>query len=276
MKILAPAKLNLFLEVTGKRPNGYHELYSLCAFLDLADELEIVEDSGVRCQVLDVGDIENNIVLKAANKLQEKFGVQSGCKITLTKNIPMGGGLGGGSADAAATLIALNKLWGLNLSHNELYKIGLELGADVPVCLYSQLNNTNAAFFSGIGEILSPAPKLSPLFFVLVNPNIHLATKDVFQKLTIPESVTHKEFQFSLSELKNRTNHLEPASKALCPEISIVLETLIHQNGCTFSRMTGSGSTCFGIFENKDNAELAAKKILAKHPKWFVKTAELI
>lgn len=275
MKILAPAKLNLFLEVTGKRPNGYHELYSLCAFLNLADELEIELVNGASCIVHGV-NIDNNIVLTAANLLKKNFSVAQGCKITLTKNIPMGGGLGGGSADAAATLIALSELWGLNLSHDELYKIGLELGADVPVCLYSQLNNTNAAIFEGIGEILSPAPKLPPLYFALVNPNIHLATKEVFQKLTIPKSITHKEFQFSLNELKNRTNHLEPVSKALCPEISIILETLLHQNGCILSRMTGSGSTCFGIFENKADAELATKKILAAHPKWFVKTAELI
>jgi 4-diphosphocytidyl-2-C-methyl-D-erythritol kinase len=190
----------------------------------------------------------------------------------------MGAGLGGGSADAAATLIALNKLWNLNLLPDDLYKIGLELGADVPVCLYSQLNVANAAFFSGIGEVITPAPMLPQIYFVLVNPNIHLATQDVFRSYQGNFS-NYKNFDVSdnfIEALKARSNDLEQAAGALCPEISTALESLLHQNGCALSRMTGSGSTCFGIFLNQEEARFAAKEISTQHPKWFVKTAELI
>ena len=241
MKIQAPAKLNLSLEVMGKRPDGYHLLESDVVFLNLYDELHFEIAPKLELN----SDIENNIIIKAANALDSK----KGAKITLTKRIPMGAGLGGGSADAAATLVALNKLWGLNFPNNQLYEIALKLGADVPVCLYAHLESANSAHFSGIGEVITKftAPEY---FYLLVNPNIHLATKDVF------------------NQLKGRDNFVEAATE-LAPEIGKVLDFLNSQNP-VFARMTGTGSTCFAVFESMQLTEMAAKNVPTK---WWYCTA---
>jgi 4-diphosphocytidyl-2-C-methyl-D-erythritol kinase len=242
MKIFVPAKLNLTLKVTGKRPDGYHLLESEVVFLSLCDELEF--ELAPKLEVN--SDIENNIIIKAARALD----ANKGAKITLSKNIPMGGGLGGGSADAAATLVALNQLWGLNKPEAELYDIALKLGADVPVCLYGHLNKVSSARFEGIGEVLTPysAPKY---YYLLVNPNIHLATVDVF------------------NQLKGRNNLQEPAIE-LCPEVGDVLEFLQATQNRLFARMSGSGATCFAVFKKMEDAAKAAESVPNK---WWKCTA---
>lgn len=273
MKIKARSKLNLFLEVTGKRPNGYHELHSLVVFLDLADELRLSVHTQKDVILNEVKGLnaENNIILKTARLLQSKYNVNKGIKITLQKNIPIGGGLGGGSADAAATIFALNNLWQLNLPKMELYETALQLGADVPACLYSLLEEKDAVIFKGIGEVIEPCPKISA-HFVLVNPNRQLLTADVFKNFSGP---LHSLKPYKTGDnLKNWTNSLEPSASQLMPEISDVIEVLWQQPDCTLARMTGSGATCFGIFNTEKSATKAASTISSSHPDWFVTTAK--
>jgi 4-diphosphocytidyl-2-C-methyl-D-erythritol kinase len=242
MKIQAPAKLNLSLEVTGKRPNGYHELESDVIFLNLCDELEFETSE----ELIINSAIADNIILKAARRLHPTKGV----RITLKKNIPMGGGLGGGSADCAATLIALNQLWQLNLPESKLYEIGLELGADVPVCLFGQLNKTSTAHFSGVGEIVTFASPRPSWYFLLVNPNKNLPTKDVFN-----------EFELGTETPTGHKNDLEYAAIKLVPEIAHILEYLRSTKGNLFARMTGTGSTCFAVYESFEGAAKATAEV---------------
>ncbi len=250
MKIQAPAKLNLSLEVTGKRPSGkyfgYHELESDVLFLNLCDELEfeISDDLTIN------SSIENNIILKAARTLHPS----KGAKITLKKAIPMGGGLGGGSSDAAATLVALNKLWQLNTPEKKLYEIGLSLGADVPVCLFAHLNKTSTAHFSGIGEVVTHASPRPHWFLLLVNPNRNLPTADVF-----------REFELGSTTPTGHKNDLEFAAIKLVPDIAYILEFLKSTNGNLFARMTGTGSTCFAVYENIEDAAKAAAQVPEKY-----------
>lgn len=274
----AHSKLNLFLEVTGKRQNGYHELHSLVVFLDLADEITVEPFDKIR--VYETGGksgIKNNIIATTARKLAGKYDVKQGAKITFTKNIPIGGGLGGGSADAAATLVLLNNLWNLRLKAEELYAIGLEIGADVPVCLYSIIENKNTAIFKGIGEIIEPAPKLPDMSFVLINPGKELATGTVFKAFR-PEEKPSPAFYAKGDFFKNlsaRRNDLENTSKKLMPEIAEAIAAMAKQKNCKLARMTGSGATSFGLFKNEGEAKAAAVAILKKHPDWRIGPANL-
>lgn len=254
MKLKAPAKLNLYLEIIGKRSDGYHELSSEVVFLDFADEISI---SAADDLIVEGSNFTDEITLKAANLMSLEFGITQGAKITIQKNIPVGGGLGGGSADAAATIILLRDFWEIETTEDKLYEIALKLGADVPACLYHQLTGKNCVHFSGIGEKLKESEEKN-LHIVLANPNQHLATKDVFQQLDLSEDRPAK------------TNHMQKAAIVLVPEIKDVLAALESKNP-TLARITGSGATCFGIFENEAKATEAAKKIKDKHPKWFVK-----
>ena len=251
MKIQAPAKLNLYLHVKGKRADGYHELESQVVFLNLFDELEFTPAPTLELN----SDIENNIILKAARALS----AAKGAKITLTKKIPMGAGLGGGSVNAAATLFALNKLWDLNYSYKELYEIAAQLGADVPCCLYYFLEGKNSVTFKGKGEILEAADA-PEYFYLLVNPNIHLATKDVFNAFEKSQSTMPFE------------NDLEPAAIKLCPQIAGILQRLKGTNPI-FARMTGSGSTCFATYESATKATAAAKLLPDNYFKFIASSA---
>ena len=172
----APAKLNLFLRVTGRRADGYHELQTAYTLIDLADLLDFERrDDGAIVREGDlVGDLENDLVVRAARALQHHSGTSLGATISVTKRIPAGSGLGGGSSDAATTLIALNRLWGLNLPRSELSAIGLPLGADVPFFLHGQ-----DAFAEGIGERLTTV-ELPPLWFAVLWPQVHVSTAEIF------------------------------------------------------------------------------------------------
>ncbi len=183
--MLAPAKINLYLHITGKHADGYHLLDSLMVFTDIADAITAEKADAITLRVSgefadNSGDISDNIVIKAARALADSAGVKAGASISLQKNIPVGAGLGGGSSDAAATLRLLNTLWGINYSDEKLAQIGLTLGADVPFCLYGR-----PAFVSGIGEVIGAAPDLPQFWILLANPRKVLSTKDVFTQSAI-------------------------------------------------------------------------------------------
>lgn len=266
IKIPAHAKLNLYLEVLSRREDGYHELESDVVFLDLADELEF--EAAQDLQILGT-EITDNIILKTAKKLQEKFGISSGAKITLQKNIPLAAGLGGGSADAAAAIVGLKKLWNFSASDAELYSIAKEIGADVPACLYGILEDKNAVYFAGIGEKLSAKTAPENLHFVLVNPLKKLSTADVFKGISAFNPPTESD------DFMQRRNDLEAPAKKLMPEILEVLQAISSEQNCRLSRMTGSGATCFGVLENAEHAEAAKENLKTSFPNYWVQYTKL-
>lgn len=264
---LARAKVNLDLHVLSKRPDGYHNLLSYVAFPELADELSFQDADSLMLQVTGefaslAGDHNNNLVLRAARALQAHANVGYGARIELVKHIPVGAGLGGGSADAAATLRGLNRLWNLQLSMDALHSIGLALGADVPMCLYS-----SPVRAEGVGDALTLLePASHPYWFVLVYPHVKLETAKVFAAWKRnPEEEVPDGHALPLK------NDLQPAAIALCPVIRDVLEALdAFSTGHERPRMTGSGSCCFHIFYDETQAQTCAARLAQDHPQWWV------
>jgi len=274
--IAAPAKINLYLHILGKRPDNYHLLESLVVFANVADSLQItpVEDFGLEIKGPFAGgvDIQNNSVRKAWELLQKYSGQPLGAKIILTKNLPVGAGIGGGSSDAAAALIGLNEMWDLNLPIEELQKIGLLIGADVPVCLVRE-----ASYITGIGEKIRKAD-MPPLYILLVNPLIYLSTAQIFsagfKKFSAPATAGDFKSPAEVIEfLHATTNDLQENAIKTAPEIAEVLSLISEQTGCQISRMSGSGATCFGIFTDDAEMRMAALAISEKKKSWWVKPA---
>lgn len=219
---------------------------------------------------------EKNLVMKAAQQLQLLAGITSGAHIHLEKNLPIGGGIGGGSADAAAALKALCQLWRLTLPQEVLHALALSLGADVPVCL-----NASATLVRGIGESLTPFP-IPTLHAVLVNPGIHVSTRDIFSRTAgsfrgnlQPAPAAPATQAELLSLLRATHNDLEPIACTLAPEITTVLEALRAEAGCQLARMSGSGSTCFGLFETAAQATQAAQRISQNKTAWWIQATRL-
>jgi 4-diphosphocytidyl-2-C-methyl-D-erythritol kinase len=280
----APAKLNLFLHVIGRRPDGYHELESLVVFTEFGDELEIDASQpqlslSVRGPALGEWTLpwetRDNSVMRAAELLL-KLSAQKrkGARIHLIKNIPIAAGLGGGTSDAAATLRALNEVWRIGLPQDKLERLGLELGADVPVCL-----RRRPTLVSGIGERLSDAQLPTPLHLVIAHTKHMLPTMDVFQEsrpsdwhgaAPAPPGVLRD--AHSLAEfLAGTRNDLEAPAVRLQPQISTLLSDLRATKGCLLARMSGSGAACYGIFET-DAAASAAAMALEGRGWWAVAT----
>ena len=278
----APAKLNLFLHVTGRRADGYHLLDSLVAFVDLGDvvtvrsaaALELTVDGPFAAALAGGGD---NLMLRAARALD----AQRGAALALTKNLPVASGIGGGSADAAATLLALRQLWELDIADEALAAIGLKLGADVPACLRS-----TPAWLGGIGEDLQPAPALPPTHVVLVNPGVPLATPEVFrayaaaaQTFSPPGRAPAMTFVSAFvlaSYLKSCRNDLEPVARFACPPVDEALRALASQPACLLARMSGSGATCFGLFASALAAGRAVAQIRQAEPGWWMEGTTLL
>ncbi len=273
----APAKLNLYLHILGRRADGYHEIESLVAFTQLGDMLTIEAAPTLSLSVVgefskDAGDDENNLVLKAAAALQAHSNTIHGAKITLTKNIPVGAGLGGGSADAAAALRGLNEFWNLGLATHRLQEIAAPLGADVAMCVASI-----PAIARGIGNVLQPLSHPLPrMYAVLVHPRVPLLTKDVYAALEMPSAVAawHEtpmnaaDFCTSLAPTRN---HLQRAAISVSPlvaEILLLLETL--QPAADLVRMSGSGACCYALFAKQEDAKKAADSIRSQQPNWWV------
>ncbi len=278
----AAAKLNLYLHVIARRPDGYHVLDSLVAFASVHDTLAVSEAEELTLTVDGpfAGALEgqaDNLVLTAARRLAAATGTTPGAHIRLIKRLPVAAGLGGGSADAAATLRALVRLWRLQLSQENLVEIALAIGADVPACLAGR-----AAFVGGIGEEVVPAPALPPAWVVLVNPGRPLSTHVVFGRRTGPfnrrarflEPAGDAEALAAL--LLERHNDLTNAAVTLYPEIGQVIGALVRAPGCRLARMSGSGPTCFGLFAVEAAARRAAADLGAAEPGWWVTTATLV
>ncbi len=275
---LARPKVNLSLKVVGRRSDGYHLLDSLVVFPEGGDRLsfKIADDltlsvSGEGAE--DLEGTEDNLVYRVARYLKEEFGVQNGARIHLEKNLPVASGIGGGSSDAAATLRGLNKLWGLGLSSQKLEEIGLQFGADIPVCIESQ-----ARYMRGVGEKLSDPAKLPDFHILLINPRKSISTPEIFRALNYPKGTRENpppELSDNLSAqemakaLKTLTNDLQAPAESLIPEITVILHFLLVEDACLFHRMSGSGATCFGLFENATEGQQALQRLKAEHPHWW-------
>jgi len=248
----APAKLNLFLHVVGRRSDGYHLLQTVFRFLDFSDQvsLTIRDDNKIQLNTPILGvPAEKNLCVQAARLLQKESGTSVGVEISLEKLIPMGGGLGGGSSDAATTLLALNRLWDLNWSREELMELGLNLGADVPVFIFGE-----NAFAEGIGEKLKPI-KLLPAWYLVLTPPVHVSTADIFAskeltRNTIPVKIPP--FSVGLGH-----NDLESVVCLAYPQVARHLEWLRQLNRTTMVAMTGSGACVFAEFITESAARMA-------------------
>ena len=280
----APAKLNLYLHITGHRPDGHHLLESLVAFTTLADKVELAEDVAFHVSVTGpfadaLGAGHDNLTLKAARALGEWSGGGRFARIGLVKNIPVAAGIGGGSADAAAVLVGLDRLWGLD--HAPLAEIGAAIGADVPVCLASQ-----PAFMAGAGDALGPLVALPEAGLLLVNPGMTLETGAVFTAYdraseagqgeeggeVRPRPVLDPAPADALAlarALAGTGNDLTGAAQTLVPEIGAVLEKIAASDGCRLARMAGSGATCFGLFDDETAAAEALRVIVDNAPQYW-------
>jgi 4-diphosphocytidyl-2-C-methyl-D-erythritol kinase len=282
IRVAAPAKINLYLHVVGRRADGYHELDSLVAFADIADfvtarpaaDLSLAIDGPFAAAL--GGAPANNLVLQAARLLASHCGVTAGAALRLTKTLPIASGIGGGSSDAAAALRALQSLWKLQTSGNELAGLAARLGADVPVCLLGR-----AAWLGGIGDVLVPAPALPPVAVVLANPGIALATPAVFTARRGPFSAPSR-FAEPIADaaglaaaLASRRNDLTEAAVGIVPAIADVLARLAACEGGLIARMSGSGATCFALFAETAAARAAATRISGERPDWWVAAGRL-
>jgi 4-diphosphocytidyl-2-C-methyl-D-erythritol kinase len=283
----APAKLNLTLEVVGRRADGYHLLDSLIAFTEYGDTIRARAGEDGLELALDgpfggilVGDPAENLVLKAARLLAAQGGIAPQARLTLTKRLPVASGIGGGSSDAAATLLALSALWRLSPAAEDLARLALELGADVPVCLAAR-----TARLEGIGERISPAPAVPAAPIVLVNPGVGLPTPKVFQARrgafsagagTTGVLAASPDDAAALADaLRPYANDLTPPAVELLPVIGQVLRRLEAAEHCLIARMSGSGATCFALFPTEAAAEAAAAAIAAAEPGWWAVATRL-
>lgn len=271
----AHAKINLYLHITGRRPDGYHLLDSLFVYAELADVLTIRPAAELNVEVKGpfAPDLagEDNLVERAARHLAEALGVPPHGAIMLDKEIPLAAGLGGGSADAAATLRALPKLWRRAATRQTLETIALRLGADVPAAL-----DQRPVHVGGIGELRQPAAPLPDFYLALVNPGIALPTAEVFRTWAGMEFPFSKplaaplpdDFAGFVAALCAARNDLEAAAMEITPEVGNVLKTLSGLPGCRLARMSGSGATCFGLFERQGEAEAAALSLAVDQGWW--------
>jgi 4-diphosphocytidyl-2-C-methyl-D-erythritol kinase len=260
----AAAKINLHLHVVGRRDDGYHLLDSLVVFAGTGDQLTAAPADDLRLSLTGpfaggLAEEGDNLVLRAARALAQQAGITPAAHLTLEKHLPVASGIGGGSADAAAALRLLCRLWRIDPDAEDLHRIARGLGADVPVCLAGQ-----PARMAGIGEVLLPAPPLPPFGMVLVNPGVGIATPAVFKARSgafsnqaelpagWPDALALAETLHILG------NDLEAPARQLVPVIGDVLDVLAADPSCLLARMSGSGATCFGLYETPQAARVAA------------------
>ncbi|PWE17621.1 4-(cytidine 5'-diphospho)-2-C-methyl-D-erythritol kinase [Marinicauda salina] len=281
----APAKVNLTLRVGRARPDGYHPLDSLVVFADWGDEVQTEEADSLTLTIEGDGaealaDETHNLVLKAAWALRAAVErPELAAQITLEKRLPVAAGLGGGSADAAAALRALNRLWDLDLTRAQLAEIASVVGADAPACVYSR-----PLRMTGIGDRIAPLAAWPTLDAVLLHPGEAVSTARVFAAFDedAPEPLAGEartpaagDFETALAVIEQSANDLEPAAKRLAPVIGDALDALSTQTGARLARMSGSGATCFALFADADAARAAASALDGAQAGWRARAVRL-
>lgn len=272
LKKQAPAKINLFLHVLGKRADGYHDIVSLMQQITIHDELTFIprsRDIILKCPNSDLPTSEDNLIFRAAKSIFSYTGYSSGVEITLIKNIPQAAGLGGGSSDAAITLLSLNEMCRLGLKKPQLLKLGAKLGADVPFFIFG-----NSALAAGIGDKLKAVKNVPKLNIVLINPCFSLSTKLVYESLNL--RLTKKRINYSIPRflalsdvIREMHNDLETVSLKMHPELTDIKQLLLR-HGALSAMMSGSGPTVFGIFTDENTAKKAAETIKTEVPSQFL------
>jgi 4-diphosphocytidyl-2-C-methyl-D-erythritol kinase len=277
LTVAAPAKLNLFLHVGDKRGDGYHDLESLVAFAACGDEIALESHDDLFLTVdgpfgVGVPTGEDNLALKAAKLFAERTGAAGGARISLRKNLPVASGLGGGSADAAAVLRGLTRLWQRELNRNELCRMAASLGADVAVCLDSV-----TAWMEGRGECVRALPPLPRTGVLLVNPGVPVPTAQVFAALGVRRGLNLRAPKSGFEDvhtlvryLRETTNDLEAPAKTVAPLVGELLQVMNALPDVLLARMSGSGATCFGLFANEYVASAAARLLRTRHPQWWI------
>lgn len=281
------AKINLWLHVVGRREDGYHLLDSLIAFAGIGDTVTVLPRADAACRFALAIDGPfaaglptdgGNLVLCAAERLAAALGSAAGAaSIRLTKRLPPASGIGGGSADAAATLQALCCLWRVSVPEETLAALALSLGADVPICLAG-----HSAFVGGIGEEITLAPPLPPVWLVLANPGTPVPTPDVFRRrqgeFSTPARFTAapRDAAGLAALLAQRGNDLMAPALKVAPVIGDVIAALAALDGALLARMSGSGATCFALFAAPEAARAAAGRLKAEQPAWWVVDAPLL
>ena len=267
ISLKAPAKINLFLEILGKRDDGYHEIETVMQEIDLVDNLQFEEiQEGVRlnCNDKNIPSDENNLVCKAANLILNECGIRKGVLISLEKNIPVGAGLGGGSSDAAATLKALNLLWKIGLNDAELMEFAAKLGSDIPFFIKGK-----AALCSGRGEKITPIEVKSEMNYLVIFPHINISTATIYRNLKIDLTKKIIDVSFFLNALKHPKvagiskllfNRLEEVVFTTYPDLLDVKKALDHFDFCGLS-VSGSGSAFFGLCRDRQQAKAIKSKI---------------
>jgi 4-diphosphocytidyl-2-C-methyl-D-erythritol kinase len=265
MREIAYAKVNLALHVRGREPDGYHRIETLFAFCEEGDTLTATPADAVTLEVsgpfaATLAGEANNLVLRAARLLAARFGSSAGAALSLEKNLPVASGLGGGSADAAAALRLLNRLWRLDAAEEDLLPLATELGADVPACLLS-----HTVRGEGRGDRLGSegAPDVAGMPVLLVNPGVGLATAEVFRGWD-----GHDGGALPLDWRAGR-NDLEASARALASQVASVIQALQEAGGARVVRMSGSGATCFAVYDGDAARDEAAASVRARHPHWW-------
>ena len=257
LQLPAPAKLNLFLHITGRRADGYHELQTLFQFLDYADQLSFIPRQDGKIQLhtpIDGVDHESNLIVRAARLLQAHSGCRLGADIWLDKQLPMGGGIGGGSSDAATTLLGLDHLWQTRLDEDTLAELGLRLGADVPVFVRG-----HAAFAEGVGEILTPVEP-EEKWYLVAHPGVSIPTPVIFNDPDLPRNTPKRSIKTLLK--CEFGNDCEVIARKRFREVDAVLSWLLEYAP---SRLTGTGACVFAEFDT----ESEARQVLEQAPEWL-------
>ena len=278
MKIFSPAKINLFLQVLGKRPDGYHDLMSLMCCIGLYDTVSLtfgVKNITVSCHHPGVPEDDKNLAFGAAHLFLKSLNKNEGVKISIQKQIPVAAGLGGGSSNAAAVFLGLNRYYGYPFSTGELMSMGLSIGADVPFFIFQK-----PAIASGIGEKLEAYQNLKNLKILLVFPDFSVSTADVYKKLNLGLTKCKKKLKsFLLNEQRfdprcHLCNDLEAVTASKYPVINTIKEALLN-HGALGALMTGSGPTIFGLFSDSNAASKASQAFFRIH-KWETHLADMI
>jgi 4-diphosphocytidyl-2-C-methyl-D-erythritol kinase len=283
LKLNAPAKVNLFLKITAIRDDGYHELYSLFVFLDLADQLEISKSDHFHLSFDGefaanlANDLKDNILTKTIDLFHQQFGISRNLAIKLTKNIPIGSGLGGGSSDCASLMKALNQIYNLKLSKKQLQEISLKLGSDIAFFLQDQ-----ACLIAGRGEIMLKSYDFEPMPVLIINPRISISTKEVYQrfdqqfrgntndKVIFDHNVKNFLSNDIFNLIKDIDNDLLNPASMIAAEIKEILSAITRQNGCQLANMSGSGASCFGVFLKDKDLDLAYNDLTMVFPSYFI------
>jgi 4-diphosphocytidyl-2-C-methyl-D-erythritol kinase len=280
--MLARAKINLYLHVVGRRADGYHLLDSLIVFAETGDVIAAAPAGDITLAIdgpfaANLSADADNLVLRAARGLRDLCGISAGAAIRLTKNLPVASGIGGGSADAAATLRALIALWKVAPEHHALEKLALSLGADVPVCLAGK-----SSLIGGIGEIVTPVGAMPETHMLLVNPGVATPTPAVFKARqgAFPPAIAWQGGQENAAQLaealRRFRNDLTAPARTVTPVIETVLQAIEGTANCLLARLSGSGATCFGLYATAADAEAARLKLVTRHPDWWAVATRLV